>query len=128
MDNSVIDLIISIKNGYMAKKESIESSFTRFKQETLKRLKDLGYVQDYSIIEARVKKVRIKLLYKDGVAALTDVKIFSKPGRRYYVSYKDLKLVLGGLGFSLISTPYGVLTNYEARKRKVGGELLFSIW
>ena len=59
---------------------------------------------------------------------MTDVQIFSKPGRRYYVSYHDLKLIMGGLGYSILSTSKGILSNKEARKSKVGGELLFSIW
>jgi small subunit ribosomal protein S8 len=68
------------------------------------------------------------LKYDEGVPALTDVKIFSTPGRRWYTAYNELKPVLGGMGHALISSSQGVMTGSEARKAKVGGELLFHIW
>ncbi|MCL4363651.1 30S ribosomal protein S8 [Patescibacteria group bacterium] len=70
----------------------------------------------------------IELLYQEGQPALTDVKVFSTSGRRYYVSYRELKPVMSGYGFSIISSPQGIVTNKEARLKKLGGELLFNIW
>ncbi|MBI4225535.1 30S ribosomal protein S8 [Candidatus Roizmanbacteria bacterium] len=125
MQNSVIDLIIRIKNGYMARKETIEVSYSHFNLEALKKIKLLGFIKNF---RANEKEIHVELLYKDRNPALTDVQIFSKPGRRFYVSYKDLKQIRGGLGYSVLSTSKGILSNIEARKRKVGGELLFSIW
>ena len=75
-----------------------------------------------------VKTIEVELIYTKGVPALTDVKLVSKPGKREYVSYKDLKSVMNGMGVSFLSTPKGILTNREARKEKLGGELLFMIW
>jgi len=74
------------------------------------------------------KKIEVELLYNNNQKALTDVKIHSKMGRRIYRGYRELKPVLNGLGFSIISTSKGILTNVEAKKLKVGGELLFDIW
>lgn len=130
MENSVIDLIIRIKNGYLAGKDNVSASYSKFKEEVLKKLKQLKFIKDYKIEEVdNVKKVLvIDLLYVENNPALTDVKIFSKPGRRYYVSYKELKPVLSGYGYSILSTPKGIMTNKEARLKKVGGELLFNIW
>jgi small subunit ribosomal protein S8 len=128
MNNSVIDLIIRIKNGYMARKETIESPYSKFREEILKKLIKLGYVGKVDIENGKAKKFVIELIYKDGIPTVTDFKIFSKPGRRFYVSYKELKLVLGGLGCSILSTPKGILTNQEARRQKIGGELLFQLW
>lgn len=128
MGNSAIDLIIRIKNGYMAKREEVESTYSVFREELLKKLKELGFIKEYKVEGEKIKKIVITLSYKDGVEALTDVQIYSKPGRRYYVSYRDLKSVLGGFGFSILSTPKGIMTNKEAHKLKIGGELLFSIW
>ena len=125
MQNSFIDLVIRIKNGYMARKESIEASYARFNEEILGKLKQLGFIKNF---KTKDRKIQIELLYVDRNPAITDVQIFSKPGMRFYVSYKDLKPVLGGLGYSIISTSKGILSNKEARKRKLGGELLFSIW
>ena len=128
MSNTIIDLIIRLKNGYMARKETVEISYSCFARSVLEKLKELSFIKDYSMDGEKKKKFTVSLLYDEGVPALTDVKIFSKPGYRIYTNYKDLKSVLGGLGCSILSTSKGVLTNREARKAKVGGELLFSLW
>lgn len=112
----------------MAQKKDIESPHSRFREEMLQKLKKLNYIKEFRVGKDVRKTISIELLYRDGVPAITDIKIYSKPGRRFYVSYSHLKPVLGGLGYSLLSTPKGVLTNIEARRAKVGGELLFSIW
>ncbi|MBI4008612.1 30S ribosomal protein S8 [Candidatus Roizmanbacteria bacterium] len=125
MQNSVIDLIIGIKNGYMARKETVKVTFSNFNEEVLKKLLQLRFIKKY---ESDGRKIQVDLLYKGLDPAVIDIKIFSKPGRRYYTSYKDLRPILGGLGCSILSTPRGILTNKEARKEKVGGELLFAIW
>src|SRR3989344_3416705 len=125
MQNSVIDLIIRIKNSYMTRNEQVEVLFSKFNEEVLKKLLQLGFIKKF---ETKEKTILVELIYKDKKPAMTEVQLYSNPGRRYYVSYKNLKLVMGGLGYSLISTSQGVLTNKEAREKKVGGELLFSIW
>lgn len=128
MNNSIIDLVIRIKNGYMAAKDKIESPHSVFKAEILKKLKALNYIKDYRVEGDKIKNISIVLLYKQGQAIFTDVKIYSKPGRKWYVAAKELKPVLGGLGVSILSTPVGILTNNEAKKKNIGGELLFDIW
>lgn len=125
MNNTVIDLIIRIKNGYLSRKESIDMPFSNISEEIVKKLKKLGFIESFKKEE---NKLLVVLLYKEKIPSLTDVKIYSKPGRRYYVSYKNLTPVLGGLGLSLLSTSKGILTNQEARRQKIGGELLFSLW
>ncbi|OGK20767.1 30S ribosomal protein S8 [Candidatus Roizmanbacteria bacterium RIFCSPHIGHO2_02_FULL_37_15] len=125
MQNSVVDLIIRIKNGYMARREIVEVVYSQFNKEVLKKLKQLKFIKDF---QEKDRKIQVELLYEDKNAAITGVQIYSKPGRRYYVSYRELKPILGSLGYSIISTSKGILTNSEARKRKLGGELLFSIW
>jgi small subunit ribosomal protein S8 len=127
MGNSFIDLIIRIKNGYLARKEKVEVLRSNFNLRILKKLKELKYIKDYSEKEDG-KKIEVELLYNNNQKALTDVKIHSKMGRRIYRGYRELKPVLNGLGFSIISTSKGILTNVEAKKLKVGGELLFDIW
>ena len=125
MQNSVIDLIIRIKNGYLARKESVEIVNSKFNEEVLKKLRQLGYIKNFRVNQ---RETQVELLYKGRSPAVTDVQIFSKPGRRFYVSYHNLKMIMGGLGYSIVSTSKGILSNKEARKNKVGGELLFSIW
>jgi len=128
MENSFIDLIIRIKNGYMSRKDTIISPFSNFKLAIVKKLKELKYIKDYKIIEDKFKTISIDLKYDGKVPAITDVKIFSKGGKRVYVSFKELKPVVNNFGFSILSTPKGILTNKEARNQKTGGELLFNIW
>lgn len=129
MGNSIIDLIIRIKNGYMRKRDTIVSPYTNYKGEVLKKLLALKYIKSYKVEEENNKKhVIIELLYNNEIPVLTDIKLFSKPGQRIYVPYNKLKNVMGGFGVSILSTPKGILTNRQARKEMVGGELLFNIW
>ncbi len=123
-----IDLIIRIKNGYLAKKDTIESPHSKFKVEILKKLKSLNLIKDFKVAGAKVKKINIELLYTSGQPAINSLKIYSSPGRRWYTSAKALKPVRGGLAWAILSTPKGVLTNVEAKKENIGGELLFEVW
>ena len=125
MQNSVIDLIIRVKNSYMTRNENVEVLFSKFNEEVLKKLVQLGSIKSFA---TKGRSIHVELLYRDKVPAFNEVQLYSKPGRRYYVSYKNLKLIRGGLGYSLISTSQGILSNKEAREKKIGGELLFSIW
>lgn len=128
MENSIIDLVIRIKNGYMARKEVIASPFSTYKEAILKKLLALKFIEGYEV-EGEIKKnIVIHLKYEEGNPAISDVKIFSKPGMRLYISYKNLKPVLSGFGYSVLSTSKGIMTDREAKKAKLGGELLFSFW
>ena len=128
MENSIIDLIIRIKNGYMAKKETIESPHSKYKEAVLKKLVGLKFIKGYEIKGEIKKSMTIDLTYEEGNPAISDVKIYSKPGMRLYISYKNLKPVLSGFGYSILSTSKGIMTDREAKKAKLGGELLFSFW
>ena len=128
MENSIIDLVIRIKNGYMAKKEIIESPHSKYKEAILKKLMNLKFIESYSVKGEIKKNIIINLSYEEGKPAITDIKIYSKPGMRLYISYKNLKPVLSGFGYSVLSTSKGIMTDREAKKAKLGGELLFSFW
>lgn len=125
---SVIDLVIRIKNGYMAKRERVTSPHSKYRESVVSKLKELGYVEDYQIIGEVKKTIIIDLKYQSGDPAITDVKIFSTPGKRIYRPYKEVKPVKGGMGHALISSSKGIITDREAKKSQVGGELLFHIW
>lgn len=112
----------------MARKDKIISPYSKFKEEVLKKLQELKFIKGYQLDKKNFNLITIELLYHDNQPSMTDVKIFSKPGRRYYVSYKDLKPVMSGYGYSILSTPKGIFSNKEAREKKLGGELLFNIW
>lgn len=128
MGNAAIDTIIRLKNGYMAHRESIEVPYSRFRLEVLKKLKELGYIGDFEVQGETVKKIVVRLAYEDGLAALSDVKLYSKPGRRWYARATQITSQFTSLGITLLSTSEGILTHHEAKKKKIGGELLFSVW
>ena len=112
----------------MARKPVIESPHSKYKEAVLKKLAGLKFIESY-VIEGEIKKnIRINLSYEEGKPAITDMKIYSKPGMRLYISYKNLKPVLSGFGYSVLSTSKGIMTDREAKKAKLGGELLFSFW
>ena len=125
---TVADFIIRIKNGYMAKREDVTVIYSKLNESMLAKLKVLNYIEGYGITGDVKKNITIHLRYEDGVPAITDVKIFSTPGRRWYATYKDVRPVLGGMGTALISTSKGVMTVAEVKKHRIGGELLFEIW
>lgn len=128
MNDPIIDLIIRIKNAYMTKNESLMTPHSSYREAVLKKLQDMKYIKSYSVEGDVIKTIEIELNYTKGVPALTDVKLVSKPGKREYVSYTDLRSVMNGMGVSFLSTSKGIMTNHEARKAKLGGELLFMIW
>lgn len=129
MQHQTSDLPIRIKNGYLAKKTSIEVSHSKIALAILELLKKEGYVGEYEQrVEGSKSAVEVTLLYKDRIPAMNGVKIISKPGRRIYSSVTKIKPVLGGMGIALISTPAGIMTDKMAREQKIGGEVLFYIW
>jgi small subunit ribosomal protein S8 len=128
METSIIDMIIRIKNGYLARLENVILPHSKYKEELAKKLLQLGFIKKFEVSEGKIKNITLELNYEDGIPKFTDVKIFSKQGRRWYITHKKIKKVLGGMGCSLISTPKGIKTDKEAREQKIGGELLFNIW
>jgi len=128
MEKSIIDMMIRIKNGYLARLSTVEMPYSNFSEAVLKKILDLKYIKSYSISEKKFKSLIIELLYEDGNPRMTDIKIFSTQGRRWYISHKNIKRVLGGFGNSVISTSKGIKTDIEAKAEKIGGELLFNIW
>lgn len=123
------NLLISIKNGGNARKETIMVPFSKFTGEIAKALFNAGYIASYA------KKTRKKgdvlevgISYKDEQPRITDVKRVSKLSRRVYCGVHDIKTIKNGRGLLVLSTPKGILTGDEARKAHVGGEALFEIW
>lgn len=128
MTDPIIDIMTRIKNGYMAHRETVDSPHSKYKEEVLKKMKSLKYIEDYEVSGDIIKHILITLHYDGLVPAVTGMKFYSTPGRRWYTTMHDLKPVVGGMGYSIISTSAGIMTNIEARKKNIGGELLFAIW
>ena len=127
------DLLIRIKNAYMARKTRVEDiPFSVFKVSVLNLLKQYEFIKEFVIIEqpGSVKKT-INVVLKKVINPVDDiphVKFFSKPSRPWYVSYKDLKLVAGGKGIGIISTNQGLMATHVAHTKKIGGELIAEIY
>jgi len=128
----VHDMLIRIKNAYMARKTSVDGvQYSKLKENVLAILKNSGFVKNFSIIDEWNNKKFISIELKEVTNPVQDIpviKFYSKPSRRVYVSYKDLHKVAGGLGIGVISTNKGLITTKEAKQQKVGGELLFEIY
>jgi small subunit ribosomal protein S8 len=125
------DLLIRIKNAYMARKTIVEGvTFSHFKVKVLDLLKEYHFIKDYQVIENGVKKtltITLKVV-KDPVNDIPEVKFYSKPSRPWYVGYKDLHTVAGGKGIGIISTNQGLLPVHVAKQKKLGGELIAEIY
>ena len=127
----VHDLLIRIKNAYMARRTTLDGVvYSKFKANILDLLKQYGFVKDFSIQGTDSKK-EISIELKKVVNPVNDipsVKFYSRPSRPWYVGYKDLKSVAGGKGLGIISTNQGLLPVHVAKQKKLGGELIAEIY
>lgn len=119
------DTLIRIKNGYLARREEVAVPFSKLVQALCELLMKEGYIE---ALEKQDKNISLKLKYSGREPVLTDVKRVSKPGLRVYKGVKDLPRVLDGLGIAVVSTPKGLMTDREARKEGVGGEIMALVW
>lgn len=122
-------MLIQLKNAHAAGKQVVELPSSRMKHALAKILKDEGYIQSVETVGNSPKiMLKIVLLYEDKTPAITGVRRVSKPGLRWYVGKRDIPLVVGGMGTSILSTPQGLMTGKNAKKHGIGGELLCEIW
>ncbi|MDO8429418.1 MAG: 30S ribosomal protein S8 [Candidatus Daviesbacteria bacterium] len=124
MDN-VGDLLIRIKNGYMASKKEVLAPYSKLSKSICELLIAEGYIQSCKIDGNSMK---IILKYENRKPVLTDVTRISKPGKRVYRGSKFIPRVYDGLGIAIVSTPKGVMTDKQARFQKVGGEVMAYVW
>ena len=130
MTDPIADMLTRIRNASKAGHEKVDIPRSNMKEEIARILKREGYVSDFKSIENRLQGIlRLHLKYAENrQPVLSGLKRVSKPGLRVYVGYGDLPRVLGGLGEALISTSKGLMTDSEARKGKLGGEVICYIW
>jgi len=126
----IANYLTMIRNALQAKHQKVDIPSSKLVVEITKLLKDEGYITNFKITEDGSKTIlRIYLKYgPKGECVLSGLQRISRPGCRVYSSKKEIPLVLGGLGVSILSTPKGVLTGARARKEGVGGEVLCNIW
>lgn len=127
--DSISNMIIIMKNGSLAGKESVSFPYSKMKNAIAECLKKAGYVSEVS---KKIKKgqpvLEVGLLYTEKTPKITEVERISKQSRRIYFGIKDIHTVKNGSGLLVLSTPKGILSGKDARKEQVGGEALFRIW
>ena len=125
----IADMLTRIRNSQSAGLEIIEMPASRLKSDIAKILKEEGYVTDYETEGDAKKVLRIALKYNaENKPVIRGIRRESKPGLRKFCGSKDVPRVLGGLGVAIISTSSGVMSGVEARRRKLGGEIICSVW
>ena len=130
VNDPVGDLITRIRNASMRNKSRVSSPSSKLRVNLLDVLKSEGYIRGYSTVEHKDgrNEVEIELKYFDGAPVSREIARVSKPGRRVYVSVKNLPRVNNGLGISILSTPKGVMADHAARDANVGGEILCTVF
>jgi small subunit ribosomal protein S8 len=126
----IADFLSRIRNGLVADHDEVRMPASSFKAELARILSEQGYIEDFSVEPARVGKVlRVRLKYtEDRKPVISGLERVSKPGRRRYVNADEVPKVLGGMGTAIVSTSRGVMTGHDARRSRVGGELVARVW
>jgi small subunit ribosomal protein S8 len=126
----ISDLITRIRNAQMRNKSKVSTPGSRMRANVLEVLKSEGYIRGYATVEhtGGRSEIEIELKYADGEPVIREIDRVSKPGRRVYVSAKNLPRVNNGLGISVLSTPKGIMADHDAREANVGGEVLFTVF
>jgi len=129
MTDPIADLLTRIRNANQMKHETVDIPASKLKKEILEVLKKEGYIVKYALVKGDVQDtLRVTLKYLQNDRVIKGLKRISKPGLRVYAKTNEIPKVLNGLGIAVISTSNGIITDREARKQKVGGEILAYVW
>ena len=131
MTDPIADYLTRVRNAIRAGHRVVEIPASNIKKEITKILFDQGYILNYKFEEGENPQGMIKIALKydgDNVSAIKNLHRVSRPGLRQYAGYKEMPRVLNGLGIAIVSTSQGVMTNKEAKNRKIGGEVLCYVY
>ena len=129
LSDPIGDMITRIRNAQSRTKSKVLTPGSKLRRSVLEVLKSEGYIRDYSTVEHDGRtEFEIELKYFDGSPVIRVIERVSKPGRRVYVSVRDLPRVHNGLGVAIVSTPKGVMADHAARDANVGGEILCTVF
>ena len=129
LSDPIGDMIARVKNAQLRNHKKVELPSSNFKISISEILKNEGYIVDYKINEDKKKPVlSINLKYHSGNPVISTIERISKPGRRIFSSAESLPKINNGLGIAIISTPKGVMTDLDARKQKIGGEIICKVF
>ncbi len=128
MQDPIADLLTRIRNGQMAEHSTVSMPSSKLKVSVCRVLEKEGFIRGYAVEEGVKPELTVELKYHEGTAVIEKIARVSRPGLRIYKRREQLPKVNGGLGISIISTPKGVMTDREARKAGVGGEVLCMVF
>lgn len=129
MTDPITDMLNQIKNAQAVEKQEVLIPFSKLKNEIAMILSKEGFVGEVkNATKAGDKVLKIALKYDNGIPAIAGSKRVSKPGQRIYETVHEIKKVHGGYGISVVSTSKGLMTNKEAKKQKIGGEIICQVW
>jgi small subunit ribosomal protein S8 len=128
--DSIGDMLTRIRNAATVRHDSVEMPTSKLKIAVLKILKEEGFINDYEIIKGKSEKlIKIRLKYiENNKSIISGIERVSKPGLRIYAQHNEIPRVYGGVGVAILSTPKGVITGQQARRQKVGGEVICYVW
>lgn len=130
MSDPLADMLTRVRNGVMANFDSVRMPLSKLKVGVAKVLKQEGYINDYQVLDEGVQgTLKIDLKYgPDNEKVITGIRRISKPGLRQYNKADRIPKVMSGLGVAILTTSRGIITDREARRNKVGGEVLCEVW
>ena len=129
LSDPIADFLTRIRNSTRARKTELLAPYSKIKAEIARILKQEGYITDYEVVtKGPFPEIRVVAKMVNKVSVITDLKRISRPGLRKYIGADEVPRVLGGMGISILSTSAGVMTGREAKRKKVGGELLATVW
>ncbi|MFM8364498.1 MAG: 30S ribosomal protein S8 [Verrucomicrobiota bacterium] len=129
MNDPIADMLARLRNATAAGQASLTLPYSKLKSDIAQILKKEGYIKETELVtDGGHQAIKIQTKFVNKTSAITGLKRVSRPGLRRYVGAGEIPRVLGGMGIAVLSTPRGILTGHEARKQKVGGELLAYVW
>ncbi len=128
LSDPIGDMIARIKNSQSRNYKKIDMPSSKFKTKIAEVLKNEGYIIDFKVISDSKPKLEIILKYNSGNPVISSIERISKPGRRIFSSAESLPKINNGLGIAIVSTPKGVMTDIDARKQKIGGEIICKVF
>ena len=128
LSDPIGDMLARIKNAQVRNHSKVSIPSSKFKAKIADVLKSEGYIIDYKINDDKKPSIEINLKYNSGNPVINTIERISKPGRRIFSSASSLPKINNGLGIAIVSTPQGVMTDVDARKKKLGGEIICKVF
>ena len=128
LSDPIGDMLARIKNAQVRNHRKVSLPSSKFKAKIADVLKSEGYIIDYKINDDKKPSIEINLKYNSGNPVINTIERISKPGRRIFSSATSLPKINNGLGIAIVSTPQGVMTDVDARKKKLGGEIICKVF